>query len=102
LPLEQTEKNLQAILDKVKTKYPNAKLVIAGMMVPPNMGQDYAAKFKNIFPELARKNNAALIPFLLEDVAGNEKLNLADRIHPNVEGHRIVATNVLKTIEPLL
>jgi acyl-CoA thioesterase I len=102
LPLEQTQKNLQAIIDKVKAKYPKAKIVIAGMMVPPNMGQAYAMKFKAIFPELAKKNNATLLPFLLQDVAGNEKLNLADGIHPNTEGHKIVAENVYKVISPLL
>jgi acyl-CoA thioesterase I len=102
LPLEQTEKNLQAIIDKVKAKYPKANIVIAGMMVPPNMGADYTNKFKAIFPALARKNNAALIPFLLQDVAGIEKLNLPDGIHPNAEGHKIVAENVYKIIAPLL
>ena len=102
LPLDQTQKNLQAIIDKVKTKYPKAKIVIAGMLVPPNMGPDYTASFRKIFPDLAKKNNAALIPFLLQNVAGDEKLNLADGIHPNVDGHKIVAENVLKVIEPLL
>jgi acyl-CoA thioesterase-1 len=102
LPLDQTEKNLQLIIDRVKAKYPKVKIVIAGMMVPPNMGPDYTAKFRTIFPELAKKNNATLIPFLLQDVAGNEKLNLGDGIHPNPEGHKIVADNVAKVIEPLL
>jgi acyl-CoA thioesterase I len=102
LPLEQTEKNLQAIIDKVKAKNPKVKIVVAGMMVPPNIGQDYTNKFKNIFPQLAKKNNATLIPFLLQDVAGDEKLNQSDGIHPNAEGHAIVAENVLKIIEPLL
>jgi acyl-CoA thioesterase-1 len=102
LPLDQTQKNLQAIIDKVKTKYPKAKIVIAGMLVPPNMGPDYTASFRKIFPDLAKKNNASLIPFLLQNVAGDEKLNLADGIHPNVDGHKIVADNVLKVIEPLL
>jgi acyl-CoA thioesterase-1 len=102
LPLDQTQKNLQSIIDKVKTKYPKAKIVIAGMLVPPNMGPDYTASFRKIFPDLAKKNNATLIPFLLQDVAGDEKLNIADGIHPNVEGHKIVAQNVLKVIEPLL
>lgn len=102
LPLEQTEKNLQAIIDQVKAKYPKVKIVIAGMMVPPNMGPEYTANFRKIFPEIAKKNNATLIPFLLQDVAGNEKLNLGDGIHPNPEGHKIVADNVVKVIEPLL
>jgi acyl-CoA thioesterase I len=102
LPLEQTEKNLQSILDKVKAKNPSVKIVIAGMLVPPNMGADYSTRFKNIFPELAKKNKATLIPFLLQNVAGDEKLNQADGIHPNVKGHMIVADNVIKIIEPLL
>jgi acyl-CoA thioesterase I len=102
LPLAQTEKNLQQIIDKVKAKFPEVKIVIAGMMVPPNMGPEYTAKFRKIFPELAKKNNATLIPFLLQDVAGDEKLNLGDGIHPNPEGHKIVADNVLKIIQPLL
>jgi acyl-CoA thioesterase-1 len=102
LPLEQTQKNLQAIIDKVSSKYPNVKVVIAGMLFPPNMGPDYTEKFRKIFPALARKNNATLIPFLLQDVAGNEKLNIADGIHPNVEGHKIVADNVLKAIQGIL
>lgn len=102
LPVEQTEKNLQAIIDKVKAKYPKTKIVIAGMMVPPNMGHEYAEKFSKIFPALAKKNNTTLMPFLLKDVAGNEKLNQADGIHPNVEGHRIVAENLFKVLDPLI
>jgi acyl-CoA thioesterase I len=102
LPLDQTKKNLQAIIDKVKAKYPTTKIVIAGMMVPPNLGPEYTANFKEIFPELAKKNNATLIPFLLKDVAGYEKLNQGDGIHPNQEGHKIVAKNVYYVLSPLL
>ena len=102
LPLEQTKKNLQSVINKVKAKYPKAKIVIAGMLVPPNMGPDYTASFRKIFPELAKKNNATLIPFLLKDVAGLEKLNLEDGIHPNQQGHRIVADNVYRILSPLL
>lgn len=102
LPLEQTEKNLQAIIDKVKNKYPKVKIVLAGMMVPPNMGKDYTTKFQTIYPRLAKKNNASLIPFLLEGVGGNEKLNLPDGIHPNPEGHKIVASTVFTILKPLL
>lgn len=102
LPLEQTRANLQAIIDKVKAKFPKAKIVVAGMMVPPNMGPEYSAGFKALFPDLAKKNNAVLIPFLLDGVAGIEKLNLPDGIHPNIDGHKIVATNLVKIIEPLL
>lgn len=102
LPIEQTRKNLQSIIDKVKTKYPNVKIVLAGMMVPPNMGKAYSDEFKNIYPDLAKKNNATLIPFLLDGVAGNEKLNQADGIHPNVEGHKIVAKNIVPVFTKLL
>ncbi|MGK7393492.1 MAG: arylesterase [Candidatus Cyclobacteriaceae bacterium M3_2C_046] len=102
LPLEQTRKNLQTIIDKVRQKNPSAKIIIAGMQMPPNMGQDYISKFKQIFPELAQKNNTALIPFLLEDVGGNPQMNQADGIHPNAEGHQILADNVWEVLEPLL
>jgi acyl-CoA thioesterase-1 len=102
LPLEQTRKNLQSIIDKVKARYPAVKIVIAGMMVPPNMGPDYSAAFSKIFPDLAKKNHATLIPFLLEDVAGHQDLNQDDGIHPNPEGHRIVAENVYRVLSPLL
>lgn len=72
------------------------------MMVPPNMGSAYTTQFTAIFPELAKKNSATLMPFLLEGVAGDEKLNQADGIHPNIEGHKIVATNITKVLSPLL
>jgi acyl-CoA thioesterase I len=102
LPLDQTNKNLQGIIDKVKIKYPNCKVVLAGMMVPPNLGKDYTNQFKNIYPTLSKKNKGTLIPFLLEGVAGDEKLNLTDGIHPNVEGHKIVAKNLTGILTPLL
>jgi acyl-CoA thioesterase-1 len=99
IPLTATRKNLQAIIDKVKAKYPEAKLVLAGMQIPPNMGQQYTGEFKKIYPELAAKNNIALIPFLLQGVGGDPKLNQADGIHPNVEGAKIVAENVWKVLK---
>jgi acyl-CoA thioesterase-1 len=102
LPVTETKKNLQGIIDKVKVKYPKVKVVVIGMMVPPNMGSDYTNQFNEIFPALAKKNQATLMPFLLEGVAGNEKLNLPDGIHPNIEGHKIVARNVKKVLNPLL
>lgn len=102
LPVEQTKRNLQSIIDKTRAKNPNVKIVIAGMMVPPNMGPEYTEEFKSVYPELAKKNKATLIPFILEGVGGNEKLNLPDRIHPNTEGHKIVAENIWKKLEPLL
>ncbi len=96
LPLEQTKKNLQSIIDKVRAKYPKVKIILAGMMVPPNMGKEYSDEFKKMYPTLAEKNKAGLIPFLLEGVAGIEKLNQPDGIHPNIEGHQIVAKNLVK------
>ncbi|MGQ7854569.1 arylesterase [Pedobacter sp. WC2501] len=102
LPITQTIKNLQAIIDRVKAKYPDAKMVIAGMQVPPNMGAKYAADFKNIFPELAKKNQMALIPFLLDKVGGVPKLNQADGIHPTAEGDKILAENVWVVLKGLL
>ena len=94
LPVAQTIKNLQDIIDRVKAKYPKAKLVMAGMQMPPNFGAKYANDFKSIFPDLARKNNMALVPFLLDKVGGVPKLNQADGIHPTAEGDKILAENV--------
>ena len=102
LPLDQTKKNLQQIIDKVRSKNPDVEIVIAGMMVPPNLGQEYTDEFRAIFPDLAKKNDAVLIPFLLEGVAGQSNLNLPDGIHPNVKGHEIVAGNVYKVIKEIL
>ena len=102
LPPETTRKNLQAIIDRVKAKYPEVKVLVAGMKVPPNMGGDYGRKFEAIFADLAKKNKAALIPFVLEGVGGSRELNLADGIHPTAKGHEIIATNVWKVLEPIL
>src|SRR5688572_13207427 len=102
IPLTETKKNLQSIIDKVKAKYPEAKLVLAGMQIPPNMGVDYTTEFRNIYPELAEKNGATLIPFLLEGVGGELKLNQQDGIHPTAEGHHIVAENVWGVLRDVL
>ena len=102
IPVEETKKNLQAIIDKVRSKYPSVKIIIAGMQIPPNMGQRYTTAFRNMYPELAQKNNATLIPFLLKGVGGEASLNLEDGIHPTPKGHRILAENVWEVLEPLL
>jgi acyl-CoA thioesterase I len=102
LPAETTRQNLQAIIDRTKDKYPEAKVIVAGMKVPPNMGGDYGRKFEAVFVDLAKKNKAVLIPFVLEGVGGSRELNLADGIHPTAKGHEIVAANVWKVLEPLL
>ncbi|ACF14224.1 lipolytic protein G-D-S-L family [Chloroherpeton thalassium ATCC 35110] len=99
---ETTKKNLQGIIDLAKKKNPAMKMIIAGMQVPPNLGKAYTDSFQQIFPELAKENRAQLIPFLLEGVGGQPNLNLPDGIHPNVEGHKMVAENVWKILEPLL
>lgn len=98
----ETEKNLQGIIDKMREKNPDAQIVLAGMQAPPNMGKDYADKFRAVFPAIAKKNSIALIPFLLEGVAGNPKLNLPDGIHPTAEGHRLVAETVWTVLKPVL
>lgn len=90
IALTETKKNLLAIVDKVRAKYPNTKIILAGMQIPPNMGQEYTEEFKAIYPAVAKEKNIELIPFLLEGVAGDPDLNLPDGIHPTAEGHRLV------------
>ncbi|HEV7346953.1 arylesterase [Telluribacter sp.] len=102
IPVAETRKNLQSIIDKVKAKYPEAKIVLAGMQIPPNMGAKYATDFRGLYPELARKNNIMLIPFLLEGVGGEVKLNQRDGIHPTAEGHRILADNVWEVLREVV
>jgi acyl-CoA thioesterase I len=102
LPVETTRKNLQAIIERTKHKYPEAKVILAGMKVPPNIGGDYGRKFEAVFADLAKKNNAPLIPFILEGVGGVRELNLADGIHPTAKGQEMVAANVWKVLEPVL
>jgi len=102
VPVAETTKNLQSIINTVKAKYPNAKLVMTGMQMPPSMGAKYASDFKNMFPALAKKNNMSLIPFLLDKVGGVPKLNQPDGIHPTAEGDKILAENVWVVLKPLL
>jgi acyl-CoA thioesterase-1 len=102
LPVKSLKTNLQAIIDKAKAKNPAVKIVIAGMQIPPNLGADYAADFARVYAQLARENNAVLIPFLLEGVGGHRDLNQQDMIHPTAAGHRIVAELVWRTLEPIL
>ena len=78
------------------------KIILAGMQLPPNMGEDYISEFKAIFPELAAKNDIYLIPFLLKDVGGIPELNQSDGIHPTVEGQKILAKNVWIVLEPII
>lgn len=102
LPLERTEENLLDIIEKGRTRCPAVKVVLAGMLVPPNLGPEYTRQFRDLFPRVAWRAKATLIPFLLEGVAGRPELNLPDGIHPNPEGHRIIAETVWKVLQPLL
>lgn len=102
IPVTETRKNLQLIIDKVKEKNPQTLLVLAGMQVPPNMGPQYSKEFREIFPSLAKENNMILIPFLLEGVGGERELNQDDGIHPTAEGHVILADNIWQAMKDSL
>ena len=102
LPVEVIRKNLQAIIDRARKQYPQIKIVVAGMKMPPNMGGQYSREFEAMFAALAKKNNAALIPFILEGVGGVRQMNLPDGIHPTAGGHEIVAENVWTVLAPVL
>ena len=102
LPLSATRQNLQGIVDTVRRRSPGAQIVLAGMQIPPNMGQAYATDFKAVFQEIAAKNHLVLIPFLLDGVGGHPDLNQPDGIHPTAAGHRIVARTVWATLGPLV
>ena len=102
VPLSETRSNLQAIIDAVREKSSETTIILAGMELPPNMGQDYTTEFRAIYAELAEENKLEFIPFVLKDVGGIAALNQSDGIHPTVEGHKIVANTVWETLEPLL
>ncbi|GAA3965656.1 arylesterase [Hymenobacter antarcticus] len=102
LPLTATRANLQGIIDTVRRRSPKAQIVLAGMQIPPNLGQAYARDFKAVYQEIATKNKLVLIPFLLEGVGGDRKLNQPDGIHPTPTGHRIVARTVWAVLQPVL
>jgi acyl-CoA thioesterase I len=101
LPVEQIQNNLQQIIDNVTTRNPNVRVVIAGMQLPNYATDDYVSAFGKMFGELAAKNNAALVPYLLQGVAGDPSLNLPDGIHPNAAGQKILAENVWRVLEPI-
>lgn len=101
LPVDQIENNLQQIVDKVKARNPNVRVVIAGMQLPNYTADDYVSAFGKMFTDLASRNNAALVPYLLQSVAGDPSLNLPDGIHPNAAGQKILAENVWRVLEPI-
>ena len=96
------KENLRRILARVRAKNPAARLVVAGMLMPSNMGADYAREFAAIFPAIAAKEKCALVPFLLDGVAGRAELNQPDGIHPTAAGHTVVAENIWQVLAPLL
>lgn len=100
--LSETRANLQAIIDAVKTKSPETEIILAGMQLPPNMGQDYTTEFRQLFIDLAEKNALEFIPFILKDVGGIAELNQKDGIHPTAEGHKILAETVWEVLEPII
>ncbi len=100
--VESTRENLQAIINRAREENPEVKILLAGMQLPPNMGNEYTKSFRKIYPRLAQKNNIKLIPFLLEGVAAMPNLNQSDGIHPNIKGHQIVAKTVWTYLEDLL
>jgi acyl-CoA thioesterase I len=101
LSIDQIQSNLQQIIDKVKARNPTVRVVIAGMQLPNYAGDDYVSAFGKMFSDLATRNNAALVPYLLQGVAGDPSLNLPDGIHPNAAGQRILAENVWRVVEPI-
>ncbi|OGX85810.1 arylesterase [Hymenobacter glacialis] len=102
LPLTATRSNLLAIIDTVRRRSPGAQIVLAGMQIPPNLGVAYAADFKALYQEIAKERDLVLIPFLLEGVGGERRLNQPDGIHPTPAGHRIVARTVWTVLQPLI
>ena len=102
LPLAEIRKNLGAIISKTTARYPEVKVVVAGIRIPPNYGTRYVRGFGDLFPEVAASHGALLIPFLLQGVGGRPDLNFPDGIHPNRRGQEIVAENVWNVIEPVL
>ncbi len=92
-----TEKNLASVIEKAQAR--GITVIIAGMKMPPNMGEIYRSEFENMFPKLAKKYSIKLIPFILDEVGGKPELNLADGIHPNPKGHQVMAQTVLKVLK---
>lgn len=98
--LASTESNLRRIVERLREE--GVAVLLVGLQIPPNYGPDYAQRFTALFPRLAAEYDLPLVPFLLERVAGETSLNLGDRIHPNAEGHRIIAETVAPHLRPLV
>jgi acyl-CoA thioesterase-1 len=102
IELQSTKNNLQQIITTAQTKDPDIQIIIAGMQVPPNLGIEYTNEFVNLYIDLAEENNLPLIPLILDAVGGYEEFMQPDKIHPNAEGHLIVAETVWKTLFPII
>jgi len=102
IPPEETQKNLLGIIETARTRNPEIRVLLAGMQMPDNMGADFIARFKAVFPDVAKESGATLIPFLLEDIGGDESLNQPDGIHPTAEGQAVVADNVWKILRTVI
>ena len=96
------EDKLRSIVRRTRARRPDVRVVIVGMEAPPNLGQTYTDRFREIFGIVARDTGSALVPFLLEGVAGVPELNQDDRIHPTAEGHKRPARNVWTVLEGVL
>ena len=102
IEVKATKENLQKIIERVQSKYPDARIILAGMQVPPNLGQKYTRDFKQMYADLAEKYNLPFIPFILEGAALDPDSMQNDDIHPNAKGHKIVAENVWEVLKPVL
>lgn len=102
IPIDVTRENLAQIIEKTRAQYPDVRVVLAGMQIPPNLGHDYTARFREMYPDLADEYATELIPFLLDGVGGVDSLMQSDGIHPTAEGHEIIAENVWSTLKPML
>jgi acyl-CoA thioesterase-1 len=100
--LDSLEANQQAIIDRVRAARPEARIVLLGLRAPPNLGLQYASRFRRLYPDLAERNDLPLVPFLLEGVGGHADLNQDDGIHPNAQGQARLADNVWKVLEGVL
>lgn len=102
VPVQETAENLRGIVQKTKQRFPSAKVLLAGMLVPPNMGPDYSERYRAVFPQVARETGSKLLPFLLEGVAGVGELNQADGIHPTATGQQRIAELLAQPLGELL
>ncbi len=100
LPVAKMKENLTAIIKKAKAK--NVQILLCGMLAPPNMGAKYQREYVSVFPDLASEHKTAFLPFILEGIALDPKLNQGDGIHPNAAGAKVLTETVYNSLKPLL